>query len=201
MKIERKQIINTHKNTAEHILDTAQDLIQRRGYNAISFNQIAEQVGIKKPSIIHHFPNKEALGKAVVERYRKMFAAGMDAISIAPDKSAMDAFNFYCKPYKDFGLEEDKICLCGSLAGEFMALPEDVQKEVNCFFESHINWLEDLVTRGRESGEFTFQGPVNRMAQLILDSLQGALIVKRATKSKEHLDSTITILKKLIKPS
>lgn len=56
--------------TAERILDVAQELVQTGSYNAFSFNHIAERVGIRKPSVLHHFTNKAALVIAVVERYQ-----------------------------------------------------------------------------------------------------------------------------------
>tara|TARA_R110002124_G_scaffold234886_1_gene400212 strand:+ start:9054 stop:9599 length:546 start_codon:yes stop_codon:yes gene_type:complete len=173
----------------------AQELMQTGGYNAFSFNHIAERVGIKKPSIIHHYPTKEALGKAVVQRYRETFDAALQSIGNDPDKTALQAFEFYCTPYTDFGATNDKVCLCGALAGEFMALPDDVKKEVTQFFEDHIRWLEGILKRGKNGGEFSFSEKPNILAKLILDSLQGALIVKRATGDGDQVHQIITALK------
>ena len=55
-------------DTAEQILDTMQDLIQVRGFNAVSYQDIADRIGIRKASIHYHFPTKFALGAAVIER-------------------------------------------------------------------------------------------------------------------------------------
>ncbi len=177
------------------IMDVAQELIQSCGYNAISFNHIAERVGIRKPSIIHHFPNKEALGQAVVRRYREVFAAVLEKVAEAPDKTAIDAFDLYCTPYLEFGGTPDKICLCGALAGEFMALPENVRAEVARFFREHIIWLEGILRRGVESGDFAFKGDPAIKAKLILDALQGALIVKRATGDTDQVTQVVAALR------
>lgn len=182
-------------DTAIRILDTAQKLIQTGGYNAFSFNDIAEIVGIKKPSIIYHFPNKAELGKEVVKRYRDVMAQALNAVFNDQNKSAMDMFDFYCTPYTDFGATDDMVCLCGALAGEFMALPEEVQKEVSVFFEHHTTWLESILDRGKSSGEFEFAGSSNMMARLILSSMQGALIAKRATNDKKQIFEVIGALK------
>lgn len=187
--------MKVNHNTAERILDIAQELIQRRGYNAISFTDIADGVGIKKPSIVHHYPSKAALGKAVVKRYRETFASALNSIANDPEKTAFEAFDFYCTPYLDYGKTRDMVCLCGALAGEFTALPKSVQKEVSQFFEAHISWLQMILERGKNSGEFRFSEASHAMAMHILDSLQGALIVKRATGNFEHLDKTIELLK------
>ena len=50
----------------------------------MSFQDIASEVGIKKPSIIHHFPTKAELGVAIIRRYRDTFAVQLRKISVVP---------------------------------------------------------------------------------------------------------------------
>lgn len=57
------------------ILDCAQTLIQKRGYNGFSYADISSTVGIRKASIHHHFSTKVDLAVAVVERYRAILSA------------------------------------------------------------------------------------------------------------------------------
>ncbi|MCR9142294.1 MAG: TetR/AcrR family transcriptional regulator [bacterium] len=183
-------------NTAERILEVAQDLIQRRGYNAISFEDIAKKVGIKKPSIVHHYASKAALGRAVVRRYRSNFSSMLDDIARDPEKTAADALAFYFVPYLDFGATKDKICLCGALSGEFMALPKTMQTEVAAFFQDHQSWLEGILRRGRENKELQVvdEDPA-AAAAWILDALHGSLIIKRATNDPGHVQRLVDSLK------
>ena len=187
-------------DTRDRILDVAQELMQTRGYHAISFDDIAPRVGIKKPSIVHHFPTKAALGAAVIERYRVVFGGLLEAVANDPTKSNIDALNLYFTPYLDFGSTDDKICLCGALAGEFMALPDSMRTEVRRFFGLHLTWLEDILERGKQAGEFVFDEPPGERAALILDAAQGALLVRRATGRKSHLIQTIGSLKSQLIP-
>ncbi|MAI60949.1 MAG: hypothetical protein CBB87_00485 [Micavibrio sp. TMED27] len=183
-------------DTATQILDTAQELIQSRGYSAISFQDIAERVGIKKPSIIHHFPSKAALGEAVIKRYRLGFADQIEAIKADPGKTVWEALAFYFSPYLDYAQTPDKVCLCGALAGEIMALPEEMHEEVKRFMESHQRWLEDILREGKENGEFQFDETPPHMARVFFSALQGALLVKRATGDVSQVrDVTDTISK------
>ena len=185
---------NTAVNTKDKILDISQDLIQKRGFNAISFQDIADLVGIKKPSITHHFASKEVLGIAVVQRYRETFATALNRLTNDESVSARDALNFYFTPYQDLGETGDKICLCASLAGEFMALPIDMQKEVALFFNDHLAWLEEILVKGQKLGEFNFTEKPKDLAHLFVDALQGALIVQRATQNFSQLDRIIGTL-------
>ena len=186
-------------DTATKILDTAQELIQTRGYTAMSFQDIAAQVGIKKPSIIHHFPSKADLGVAIIQRYRDTFADQLEVIKNDADKTAWEALDFYFSPYLHFAATPDKVCLCGALAGEVPALPQEMRSEVKQFMEDHQNWLADILRAGRRSGELTFDETPVRLSRMLFNTLQGTLLVKRSTDDLSQLKDVIKVIKRMLK--
>jgi AcrR family transcriptional regulator len=54
--------------TAERILDAAEDLFAERGYAGTTLRDVSAAVGLRTPSLYNHFPSKEALYAAVLER-------------------------------------------------------------------------------------------------------------------------------------
>jgi AcrR family transcriptional regulator len=72
------------EQTAERILDAAEDLFAARGYAGTTLRDVSNAVGLRSPSLYNHFPSKEALYAAVLERgIGPMLAALSEAVATA----------------------------------------------------------------------------------------------------------------------
>ena len=56
------------ERTAERILEAAETLFAKRGYAGTTLRDVAAEVGLRNPSLYNHFPSKESLYAAVLER-------------------------------------------------------------------------------------------------------------------------------------
>src|SRR3954453_2436571 len=107
-------------DTAQRILDTAEALVQVRGFNGFSYADVATELGITKAALHYHFRGKAPLGQALVARYAARFADALASIDAgrAPAAARLDA---YATLYADV-LSEQRMCLCGMLAAEYQTL-------------------------------------------------------------------------------
>ena len=69
--------------TRERIIDAAQEIFARDGFVGAKMQEIADRVGIQRPSLFYHFKNKEALFVAAHEqvfaRIEPIFRASLSA--------------------------------------------------------------------------------------------------------------------------
>ncbi len=163
--------------TAERILDIAERLVQTRGFNNFSYADIAKELGITTASLHYHYRGKAELGQALITRYAERFAEALkridEAIADAPAK--LDA---YASLYAGV-LEGKRMCMCGVLAAEYQTLPRPMRNEVIRFFDENRAWLAGVLKQGQTDKTLAFTGSVDDVAQSILSTLEGAMLVAR----------------------
>jgi len=174
--------------TDQRILDVAQRLMQAHGYHGVSYAAIAAAVGLRKASVFHHFPTKEALARAVVARYRATVRDGMATIDQATDDPS-DKLARYAGLYRALLARREHMCLCGLLAAEATTLPETVRGEVCGYFEEHEAWLGDVLAAGRAAGLPRATGSPTDVAQRVVAGIEGALLVAQAHDNDARFDA------------
>src|SRR5258706_10439273 len=120
-------------DTAERTLDVAERLVQIRGFNGVSYADVAAELGITKAALHYHYPSKAALGEALINRYTTRFQAALAEI----DRQSSDAvakISAYVAIYLDV-LQQQRMCLCGMLAAEYQTLPPPMRDAVVGFFD------------------------------------------------------------------
>jgi TetR/AcrR family transcriptional regulator, transcriptional repressor for nem operon len=163
--------------TTSRILDVAERLLQVRGYNGLSYGDVAGELDITRAALHYHFKGKAELGQALIQRYAARFAAALAELdAAAPDAAAK--LRGYVGLYTDV-LSADRMCLCGMLAAEHRTLPDPLQQAVCAFFASNTAWLRKVLDEGRADGSLTVAGSSEATAAVILGALEGAMLITR----------------------
>ena len=187
-------------STKTQILDAAQELIQKVGLNAMSYADISQAVGIRKASIHYHFPTKEKLVAALLDRYSNDFFRLVDSI-LKISESAEVKLRRYCGLFEATlsSGKQDQACLGGMLGAELKTLEFPIIEQVSQFYQDNKLYLVKLLKQGQETGEFRFPGQVEAMADLIFSSLEGGLLIARADGGIERFHSIVEQLIQIIK--
>jgi TetR/AcrR family transcriptional repressor of nem operon len=186
-------------DTKTAIMDVAQELIQRGGVNAMSYQHISDAIGIRKASIHHHFPTKDSLIEAVLQRYAVYFFRLVDDIF----ESKLDP---EAKLRKYAGLFEatlcegkkDKACLFGMLGAELSTLGSPSAAGVRKFYRENEARLARVLDEGREKGQFRFKGEAKMAAAMIFALLEGGALMARAEGGHKRLHMMVEQSVKLL---
>jgi TetR/AcrR family transcriptional repressor of nem operon len=171
------------------LIDIATGQVRRLGYSAFSYADLADAVGIRKPSIHHHFPTKEDLGVAIVAAYTEHFSGQLDRID-AKTGDMIERLRAYARLYRE-GLEARRGCLCGVLASEVAVLPQQVQAGVRQFFGLNLRWIERVLRDGRSNGSLRDGVEPRVAARMVLAALQGALFLALSLEEPAAFDQTV----------
>jgi len=175
------------ENSKRTILNLAESLLQDKGFNGFSYAHIASELGVANAAIHYHFPSKEDLGIAVIQRYRERFKLWINNSRIK-DLTHEQKLDWFFSIYNDMRADQGKICLVGVMEAEFNSIPDGLQAEVQALHKELLKWLEATLSEGREAGAFQFNGEAANKAALILSSVQGALQMARALGTKKFRD-------------
>jgi TetR/AcrR family transcriptional regulator, transcriptional repressor for nem operon len=172
-------------STRDRILDIAQRLIQSRGYNAFSFNDLAKELRIRTASVHYHFPTKADLGVALLRRYRQRFRQELDFIA-ASGENPMGCLAKFTSLFERTFKTDNQLCLCGMLSAEAATLPKQVASEVARFFSDTELWLAKIFTAGKQAQLIAFKGSPRAQARMLIAMLEGAMVVARGMRHRAY---------------
>ncbi|WP_268235310.1 TetR/AcrR family transcriptional regulator [Silvibacterium dinghuense] len=162
-------------------MKSAEALMIERGYSAFSYADISEAVGIRKPSIHHHFPTKAALAAAVLKAHREKTIEGtaqLDRQIEAPRKRLHAYVQYWEGCIRKHTVP---FCVAALMGAELPSLPEEVQVEVRLHFRALSEWLERTLKAGVKAGDIRLHDSAATEAQTLMAVVHGAMLSARAT--------------------
>lgn len=176
--------------TRERILECAADLFAARGYHGTSTREIARRVGIRQPSLFHHFPTKRGILAELLERDL------VPALQrLRRHEHATPAVRLYAylledvaalveAPFDVRGLYNDAVLASGGLETQ-ADLRRDLHREI-----------QDLVAHGIAAGEFRDVNP--RFARrvitgMLLDTIWASSVREGAENRPAEVADFVTL--------
>jgi TetR/AcrR family transcriptional repressor of nem operon len=173
-------------DSRERILAAARRVAQAHGYSGLNFRDLAVEVGIRAPSIYHHFPSKADLAAAVARRYWEDSAAALEVLS-AESSDPIESLRRYPDTFRESLENENRICLCSFMAAEYDDLPEPVQKEVQIFADVNVAWLSKMLS----AAKLVSSKKSEQRARAIFAAVAGAQLMARSRSDIALYDALI----------
>ena len=136
-------------STRDQILDEALKCFAEKGYEGTSLNDIAAGVGIRRPSLLHHFASKEALYGDVFERLLSDWMERLDEAVAAP-ATGWDKAELVLRACLDLFAETPdyvRIMRREALDGG-VHLGIDLSGVLRPFFDNAVKYLESQMDAG-----------------------------------------------------
>ena len=120
-------------------------LLAEKGFDQMTVDEVAAEVGIAKASLYKHFPSKEALAAAAMVQMMDLALAQVKAQQALPDSPAIDRL----KAITRWTLQTQ-------LAGEMPTLPAENSSLRNALI-AHRGYMDGLMKLSDQLGEWIVQ--------------------------------------------
>jgi len=185
-----------NKDTRTTILDVAQDILQRQSISGVSFQLLADRIGIKKGSMYYHFKTKDDLAIAILDRASKDLKTSFER---GKHKTAVQQLDFFFMIYEKFIGPGQRMCPGGCFASEWEKISEPVKQSVRKVLKIQIEGIRDILILGNERSEFIKHNQeVQQLASWIISSLQGGILTSRVEENNEHYNFAVQVIKKFL---
>ncbi len=166
-------------HTRDKILDIAIRLMRTGGYEALNFGTIAEELGITRANIHHHFKNKENLALQALSRYsgglKERFAAlkekhpgDFPAAMAAAHDGMWDRLS-----ETNYG----GFCPAAQLISDQSWIPKEVSHEATGYYERLFDIFTELIEESQEAGTVRKDRPAGDIAREALSIHLGVALM------------------------
>lgn len=188
MKKERGQAV------VDKILDTAEKLFYKQGYNMTGINQVIEEADIAKASLYKHFESKTDLLVAYLQRFHEKTFEKLEATvakETDPKRKLLVIFDYFAERqlYREYGgcpfvKANDEAGLCD------VRILAEIQKT-----KSRLkNFVSELVLNSAHKLQVTDE----ELTEMIFLMVEGGMVSASIFKQTSDLMSAKAIIQKII---
>ncbi|MFW5925326.1 MAG: TetR/AcrR family transcriptional regulator [Myxococcota bacterium] len=191
--------------TRERILDIMEASVLEKGFGATSIEEVIAEAGITKSGFFYHFPNKNALAKAILHRYMERDDVLLDDVFNRGHELAEDPLQAFLVGLKLLAETMGNLpqanpgCLVATYSYQESLFDREV-RELNRRIVLHWRarfrgYLEAILERHEPRDPFD----PDSLADMVSTVIEGGLVLGRATGERRILPEQIMLLRNYIK--
>lgn len=176
--------------TRETLLAHAYAHIHEHGFQAVSLDAILRDTGVTKGALYHHFPNKSALGYAVVEEVIAPMVAEFWVEPIVKSDDPVSALKQVIMAAGE-GMTLDELkrgCPLNNLSQEMSPVDEEFRERIDAIYTFWRKSLVSALLEGQANGTVATQVDAEATAAFLIASLEGCIGMAKNAQSREILN-------------
>jgi TetR/AcrR family transcriptional repressor of nem operon len=186
--------------TREKLLRAAFEEIYRNGFQAASLDTILAKAGVTKGALYHHFPDKAALGHAVVdevvsglllERWGVNQPLTGDPLTALQEVLRRRATSLTWR-------EVELGCPLNNLGQEMSPLDQRFRRQVAAVFDTWIEGVAKALARGQKDGLVRRDLDARKTAAFVVAAIEGSFGLAKSAQSVAMLRSNLELLGKYL---
>lgn len=176
--------------TRRLILDAAFQEIYRNGYQGMRLDEVIAATGLTKGALYHHFPNKQALGYAVVDEVIRGFLHQFWLQPLEESTHPLDTvIEFVGNLGTVLGGQIVTLgCPMNNLAQEMSPLDEGFRTRLDALYQEWRGGIQAALERAQRDGVIREEVDCGHAATFVLAALSGCIGVAKNAQSHEQLD-------------
>lgn len=186
----------TPQATRRALVESAAAKIHRHGFQATSLETILAETGVTKGALYHHFPNKQALGLAVIEEVYRDALVGEWSAALDHASDPVEALlgllerkhGSTCPASVEFG------CPINNLAQELASVDEAFRVQIEAVLDAWRDVIARALERGRAGGQVRAEVDPRGIAVFITSLIEGATGAAKNARDPGLLCSALATL-------
>lgn len=164
-----------------------------KGFNATGVESILKQANVPKGSFYNFFSSKEEFSLAIIDRYvaerGEVFRTIFSDKSLPPLERVKKSFEILIARFE--GNDCSKGCLIGNLSLEMSDQFEKVRQRLEQSLQVWTKFLSRLLLQAQKEKSIPADLDTEILAENLIASFQGALLLAKVKKSSEPLKNFI----------
>ena len=190
--------VRAEKHTREQILDAATRLMHVSGYRGTSLDDVLRESGVGKGNFYYYFKSKEELGYAILDRIVRGFVERTLEPSFAdPSRPPLDRIHRFLDVVLETQRQRNCVggCPMGNLASELSDVHEGFRRRLAEIFTRWRERLTEALREAQSDGSLALTCDAGRLAQFLVASLEGAILMTKVTKEIQVMETCVCELK------
>jgi len=188
--------------TRERLLEAGFKEIYRRGFQGASLDTILDQAGVTKGALYHHFPDKAALGYAVVDEVVRdlLLQRWLGVLEAEPGDPISALQGMLKQRLAQLQPHEVELgCPLNNLGQEMSPLDERFRHRVAATFQTWTDGFAEVLQRGQTEGSVRRDLDPRQAAAFLVAAIEGSYGLAKSAQSPAMLRSNLEFLVELLK--